>query len=354
MIILLLIAFLSDGALALRCSMNATSRFYCELSTVSCDPQMLRSPCTTEPQGDFKRGDFDGAQATCRSVNMSLVTPVDGPTLQVMASMCSTSFIGAKRRLPLNCDYHDVDANDSMPDIQDPSYWYFSEPSTPLVAMCNQSFHHEPCSTLFCENATSLPLPLMCSNRLHDRECGSYESRPWAGTHCVVCGRRRAPVVPMTTNVTTTTKITTTTTRTTTAPRITLPSGASTASTTGVSTTDHPTSTSDSMMTNSSSDRSLSLQVVPDTTVAAPSNDDTVVIIVAVLGVIVAIAMMICIILVVQRRRSGSPRSSDAAVSSTELAPTPASTIGGAPLSSEYSAWRHQNDNNYEKGDLIQ
>jgi hypothetical protein len=302
------------SAQALRCSINVTSNVHCDLTAVSCQPQSTRSPCTTEPSGDFTRADFDGSLATCRQINMSLVTPVDFPTLIAIANLCSTSFIGAKRRLEAgDCRYHDVDSNNTLPDLMDANYWYFSEPSTPLVSMCNSSSYHERCAALFCENATLLPQPQLCENRLHDRECGSYVQRPWAGAHCVVCGRRAASV--------------------TTIVDLTL-SFLSTVNDTSVG------------------NHTVSFQVVPDdTVVSGPSSTaNTIVIIVGVLGAVVAIAILTCIAFVLRlrsRSRSNCAPTSDAA----DMAATPDSIVP----SNQYAAWQAPDiDSNYEKGDLFQ
>jgi hypothetical protein len=137
--LLLGLSILIETTHSLRCSTNTSSPYHCRLTTHSCEPPAPRSPCTTT--GSFRDADFAGAESLCRKMNMSLVTPVDMATLRRMVSLCSTTFVGARRNVPTDCRYRDVDDDTdnflSTVDLMDLDWWTPMEPSTPLEVPCN-------------------------------------------------------------------------------------------------------------------------------------------------------------------------------------------------------------------------
>jgi hypothetical protein len=231
-------------------------QFACSYRWLDCMTQ--QSPCAV--MGDHTSAEFIPSSNYCKSVNMTLVTPLDVATIDHIGQMCSTTFLNTKWNISANGDNKCVLVDRDDPTVAINSapgaFWNdkTNEPTAmPRVGQCNNS--GEACSALYCDDTIDANGPIGCVSRAHDRSCDDYGANhtPWRAVRCLVCAKRE-----------TTTTVTTTTTTSTKPPAVT------TTLTTSVSPT--RTSTTNSTITKPSSLTSSRTSVIAITTGASPKS----------------------------------------------------------------------------------
>jgi hypothetical protein len=328
--------FLFEETCALACSVM-NPQFNCTFVPLDCT-MATRSPCTSA-DGDFTYAEFAASSTYCNTIGGKLITPLDAPTINLIAAICSTTFFNTKwiaspDTNPNNkCILVDRDDESAVVDTSPGAFWSAAtfEPSNrPNTGACDTS--PEPCSALYCENSVATGSPTGCAFRAHDRSCGNYGSRNfnlWRGVRCLVCGIRAPSLTTSTTTPAmfqTTAPATSTTTKTTTTL---LPA---TNPSTGIET---PFSTSRNASSTSVSSPNQESTTIDDAFVSASDSpttplDDGAIIGIAIAAIVVLLALIVAVMLIRRRKRRSALAASSQPFQSASNSSSRADAVYGS------------------------